>query len=91
VKFDIATRRLTWQRDCNCSDGKSISVTQSMTLPVCWQARAGTQRCMPTCGVQTFNIVIPQPTDRGCGLYICRSADRACQKVSRLRGVCLRL
>jgi len=28
MKCDPATPRLQWQRDCNCSDGKSISVIQ---------------------------------------------------------------
>jgi len=36
VKCDPATPRLNWKNKCNCSDCKSISVIQGMTLPACW-------------------------------------------------------
>jgi len=66
--------RLTWQHDCNRSDGKSISITlydASRMRP----GGTGAQRCMPTCGVRTLNTAVRQ---RVCGLHIFRSVWRPC-------------
>jgi len=69
--------RLTWGPDCNCSDGKSVSVIELSRYLPAGQA----VRCTSTACVWTLDIADPQ-TDGVMTERVCESGSRA---------VCLRL